>query len=806
MAESQKGNSACTDPQKKKSPLDEEIGNEFLNSWKTLSTVGDEPMDFNFDTVSSGKKKTFNFDNLDMDFNLDGDFDKLASFKVDMPELDFSSPCKNTAKSKESSKGDSSSGNHRGKRDCFNFSFEFNDLDNFNFGPTLTEGEKTPAKNLDSKGPDSDRIEHQGAEVDPAKVDEEIHQGSKANRAGVDDGKNQGLKVNPAGGADGGKYQRIKVNPADFDDGQTDKLLASDNTTTSVVETTVNGEGTGISSSDKFPSRYRNIEDLVVTHGSKSLPEKTISASSEEADQQSQSLEKTMPTVPYAQKARHILPVQAVDGNDFTQDAESSIQAGVLATKENSECNLEHNVSDRVIVGGSNHENSQLKNSAASWTSGSESIRGEIEKSYSERPAGNVTETGPMPDELDLEATCAASHLQERLHECKADKDIQKSTLKVLVPLKSSCSAPIVDKAIPTKEKDSGVVRSKFLKSSKEIEPQLCQPPSAGLKVSSFSSKGISSLCPANGKSFNREGFNVHGAQSQRKLTGTNSLSMELKKEETALPGSEKNVKNLCNISSNVNPASSTDRATKSNTPASAAVVSSIGSTWNSKLISLEGLKAGKGMPDLSSLKISRTLGVNKDQSNSVLKREISSLRNSEKNMEVQGFTASKIVHPIVSAERETLPVPSLKRKTSEASNENLQQLNPRKRLSQSPSESRNLKETSESTVEEEPESDPINVLRNHPHSGLELPQQLSMEEQNISLAMENDGNVAKAEAYAKELEDICSMLKKKHEEAKEILVRAIVNNNSLLMLNHPMFDEKISFTAIICSTSWLLL
>jgi hypothetical protein len=40
----------------------------------------------------------------------------------------------------------------------------------------------------------------------------------------------------------------------------------------------------------------------------------------------------------------------------------------------------------------------------------------------------------------------------------------------------------------------------------------------------------------------------------------------------------------------------------------------------------------------------------------------------------------------------------------------------------------------------------------------------------------------------------ICNMLKKKHEEAKEIMVRAIVTNNSLLMLNHPMFDEKISF------------
>lgn len=43
-------------------------------------------------------------------------------------------------------------------------------------------------------------------------------------------------------------------------------------------------------------------------------------------------------------------------------------------------------------------------------------------------------------------------------------------------------------------------------------------------------------------------------------------------------------------------------------------------------------------------------------------------------------------------------------------------------------------------------------------------------------------------------------MLKKKHEEAKELLVRAIVSNNNLLILNHPMFEEKISFKTIASS------
>ncbi|RZR78260.1 hypothetical protein BHM03_00003540, partial [Ensete ventricosum] len=44
----------------------------------------------------------------------------------------------------------------------------------------------------------------------------------------------------------------------------------------------------------------------------------------------------------------------------------------------------------------------------------------------------------------------------------------------------------------------------------------------------------------------------------------------------------------------------------------------------------------------------------------------------------------------------------------------------------------------------------------------------------------------------------LCNMLKKKHDEAKEVLVRAVVNNNKLLMLSHPMIEEKISFVLVL--------
>ena len=62
-----------------------------------------------------------------MDFNLDGDFDKLSSFKVDMSDLDFSCSPKNAAKPKGRSGEECSSGNHKGKKDGFNFSFDFSE-------------------------------------------------------------------------------------------------------------------------------------------------------------------------------------------------------------------------------------------------------------------------------------------------------------------------------------------------------------------------------------------------------------------------------------------------------------------------------------------------------------------------------------------------------------------------------------------------------------------------------------------------------------------------------------------------------
>lgn len=102
MTELKKGTSSV-DPKEKGSLLveaDDGIGKEFLSSWKSTSMMEDVALDFGLETVPKGNKKAFDFGKFDMDFNLDGDFGNLSSFKVDMPDLDFSSPSKSTAKKK----------------------------------------------------------------------------------------------------------------------------------------------------------------------------------------------------------------------------------------------------------------------------------------------------------------------------------------------------------------------------------------------------------------------------------------------------------------------------------------------------------------------------------------------------------------------------------------------------------------------------------------------------------------------------------------------------------------------------------
>ncbi|VVA36076.1 PREDICTED: At4g18490 [Prunus dulcis] len=769
MAESKKATSSSVNPKEKSSLLDEEIGNEFLSSWKSMSVMEDDGMDFSFDTVSKGKKKVFDFEKLDMDFNLDGDFNKLSSFKMDMPDLDFSSPPKKSAKT-ERSEEEPSRGNRQGKQDRFKFSFDFNELDNFDFDSSLKKSENSCNKNRDSsKEVVSDRIGSQNSKIDLAE----------------------------------------EISTLDGD---------SERVATSKVDTTLLASGNGNSMNDDCASKSETSENLELPYGPMS-PEKVMTKRVEESDQEIHLSEKAMPTEPYANQATHDLPHQLVGGDDSNGD--TFFEGKNDITTVNTFSSGKEDVNEKMPTrDGPDHEDLPLKDSSPMNIAGSGSNNSGRSKSGSDILTENFE---PAIDDSDLEDNSNTLVSKETPHNIKSMKEDQNSTGKLPLSMQGSESA--VDEVTLTNKIKTRHFHSNVSKRLEEAGSQLCQPSLKGAKSLSSGIKRIGSmhLHPAIEQGVGgiandaqigskliaapvlvdretkvkhvipgREDFNSAGVLNKAKLVGSSLLcNKEVTEREPVLgSGQRKSLNDLRHAeisSSQASPSSSSEKTSEPSAQTcvnSKFMLSSLESMRNTKIITAEGNKlftdkTAKKKTELSTLNISKNIGGKKVSFNAASQKEVKSL-SSEKHMEVQGNVELKTAKIVDRSEKQMPPNLSLKRKTFEGSDSGLASLKPLKRLSHSPSEIRNVTEPSKRVVEEQVyiheshlETKTKSTLDDHPTSGLGSPCSNAMELEIHSI-MENDGNVEKAEAYTKELEDICNMLKKKHEEAKELLVRAV--------------------------------
>ncbi|XP_062028285.1 uncharacterized protein At4g18490-like isoform X2 [Rosa rugosa] len=739
MAEPSKGKSSSADQKKKSSFLDEEIGDDFLSSWKSMSVMKDDGMDFSFDTGAKSKKKVFDFDKLDMDFNLDGDFNKISSFKmdmsdfdfssppkkdaktkeVDMSDLDLSSPPKKAAKTKERSEEEPSTGSRQGKQDHFKFSFDFNELDSFDLDSTLSRREKS-SKNQDS----SKEVVSDGAGCEGSKVD--LAEGiSKL------DGVSETVATS--------KIDTVLVDP-----GNTNSM----NDCASESETSGNFE---------LPPGPRCQEQI-------------MSESIEESNQQSDVPEEAMSIESYAEQTTHDLPAELVVDSDG--------DAGVDGKN------------DKMLIGdGPNHEDSPLKNSSpldiGSLGSGDRSMSGSDTLTENDEPAkGN----------LDNGEALATLVSRKTSHDIKSIKGTQNSTLKL--PLSTQASESTVGKVTPRKESGAAELCSKISKRLDDTGPRLYQPPLIGAKslLSGNNKIGSMYLNPVIEKG---EDSDSEGVPNGTKLVGSPQLCDKEVTEREPVVGSEQR-KNLKDLRVQVSPSSSTEKTSK---PSSQSVkpnimLPSVQPLRNSKIITSEGNKRCPDKPaqkktNMSSWIFSKNIGGNKLSLNAAPQKEVKSQGSSEKNKELQGNVETETRKIVDGSEKMPQNLP-LKRKTFEGLNPGLASLKPLKRLSLSPRETRNFTEPSKGTVEQVcTHENHLEIKTKSPSSRLGSPCMVNLMELELP-SMETDENVEKAEAYTKELEDICNMLKKKHEEAKEILVRAVVNNNNLLMLNHPIYEAKI--------------
>ncbi|XP_050895995.1 uncharacterized protein At4g18490 isoform X5 [Lathyrus oleraceus] len=758
MTEEQK-ESPPKDFKKKKSLLDDDFGTEFLGSWKPMSMADDDAMDFSFGTVSKSKKKIFDFEKMDMNFDLDTAFGKISSFKVDMSDLDFTCPPKKSSQSTDK-KGEASCAKG-GKQDGFNFSFDFNELDSFNLNSNLLKVDNSNDDNyLRKKG-----------------VTAEGNNSEDAKKPNIND-DDRGVRSSS--------------------DNKTTKPRASERLETVNTETSVGNLGNLVSRQDISVSKFSSSQNLDTEVKNQTSDISKIT-SMKEMDQEKGLSEETKSTKSKSEQVIDKVPSQSVSQSDSEQDTISekhtkvslSGTRGINVTADKQVVNGKATFVDSDVV------DLQLEHSSLPLTTESDGIVREAinlgsiaeEVSNDTQPENSYSSSGNITKFDSLKKNSCDNSIREN----------KRTALEC--HLGTASSNPIVDKVTLMKDKDLQVKKSNIV-SMLENKRSLKNPSST-----SGTKSLVSFDCKKNAD------IHLRSIAQERNNFKSNETKFGSKMESDSLLGSSKVIRDApaflgskddpksCNASSQVNPCSLTEKTAKITTQISLSSqpeASSKESFQKSKITHIEGnklssFKACKITPAFSSVKTSRNIGANSVLEMSLHQKEANSLASSEQRKETQAILASNGGHLTDSGDNQKASARFLKRKSIEISEEDLTSLRPLKCLPQSPIKSRNESKESSGKVEQV-ERKPNDLAHYDSTSGPESPSEIKVTEVEIpdSVLMEDNGNVEKAEAYMKELENICNMLKKRHEEAKELLVRAVVNNNNLLMLNHPIYEEKI--------------
>ncbi|GMH15881.1 hypothetical protein Nepgr_017722 [Nepenthes gracilis] len=799
MEESEKG--ASTSKKKEKmSLLDEDISKEFLSSWKSISVTDDDS--FNFDTVTKGNKKAYDFGKLDMDFSLEGELDMISSFKVDMPGLDFSAPSK---KSTGRSEWKSVEGNHQGKQDSVSPGFYFNELDDFFLESPLNKG--------GNKSNKEEGGEEFGYSNKNECCDSEIQ---------LDD-DNGALKATI-----------------------TKKTSELEDAGKSASEILISSQDDLYFTHGNNPSKSANLLDKVESMGVQICDEKTLTVTAQETDQLCHIAEKTSPKLSYcrpkeedqshlankttskqssAKLKTHDVSVQTLSGNHSTQ-AVISEQMVACSLDEKLDDGSYNIVDDLASYPG----NMMLKDASSEQTTKSKNLTSKMSELRSYDIQGKMDCSRKVKGDLDTSATkvsrmmphetysgaenqIATSKLVQALVGRSLLKDNASAISQSKIPVAQDKSYSSLNQAFPARTKLATLGRNKL--------ETVCLGSAAGSKQNDIKLTGnpIPHASKGNSAPHSSEGNTKDHVASRERCHGaaekiSDKLGVNSKTHDgqmtnhgPVLFGSEKNLKDDKSCGLEVQSSISLEWVNKhsyQDCEKLKPTKSSIKSIQNLKVSPIEGSKltfvrAGmKMLPDLSRMKSSRTIIAEKNHpASSTGREETKSLGNSDKIY--KSHMNSNMCHSIGTVNQASI-TPSFKRKTSEASDTCHVTLPSPKRLIAG--DNRGFKEVSKEVVEEAQTGEHL-FDRSAKHvsddlliSTFDLPCAANVVELGMPLSIKSDINVQKAEAFTKGLEDLCSTLERQHEEAKELLVRAIVNDNNLLLLNHPIYQPKIILPA----------
>ncbi|XP_022142074.1 uncharacterized protein At4g18490 isoform X2 [Momordica charantia] len=627
----------------------------------------------------------------DVDFNLDGSFEKLSSFKMDMSDLEFSCSPKKTEKARSSGKEESPNENLQKDIDSLNFSFDFKELDSFDVGKSLQNGERSCNRKQDTRAVCSSRVDLAASNIHIAEENTAID--------------NSITKILPASG----KETSSKVQ--NFQGGRGE--LESE-----VVDGTSHEAINAVQTTNKEEQLEKGC-----------LSEKEVSKSSN--------------------LAIHDVPIKCIARN-YAPECTSEPQPDIRTTSGELRVvsGVTENVTDEIIDSDVTCcKNLPQKDLSPIILCAPESNHTEEDKSECSTPNEVVDKIQLAEVRLDLRDRSNSDVQRKLLPDPQEIRENRNLNLKLpTIPL---CrGTPVRKVTVKEREIDGNSSTSRTDVVSK---PQLHQSSPISTKLFTLGKNRIdvSNQTPATG-----DGARVTPSNSCVKTTTQTHCNSELLKLSTVPSQSLKII-----------------------------------SAQESKLRSI---KSSLIFPNLSSLKTSWAFGGKQILSSTGREKERKSGDSEQTTEAGQRSKRLDIGYCTENAEKQNLLISNMKRKALEESNADSMLLKPLKRLSVSPIGFRNSKEPLEKKIEEQVEGMTSNASHDHIASSIENPHVPNTMELEISLDLENDRNVEKADAYSRELEDICNMLRKKHDEAKEMLVRVIVNNSNLLMLNHPIFEDKI--------------
>ncbi|CAL9225946.1 unnamed protein product [Arabidopsis halleri] len=753
---------SSTDTQEKDLMLDKDMEKD---TWNFKSMTDDDPMDFGFDSPAKNKKNAFK---LDMGFDLDGDFG--SSFKMDMPDFDFSSPAKKTTKTKESS-DDKPSGNSKQKKNPFAFSYNFDArLDDFDLGSSPPKkGSKTTTKTMDCEEISASRKIDKSDDLDfgldlpitrqaPSKANTDVQAKASAEK------ENQYSKT-------------------------TDTMVVNKSTDSNQAALESMGDFEAVESPQGSRKKTSQTHTMCVQPQSvDTSPLKTSCSMVEEMDEPCPSNETVAPSPLHASEIAHTAVYR-----ETSPDIHELCRSG---TKE--DCPRDPENANKKMI--STMESSYEKIEQISPSISSQLCSDKIEHQQEEMSTDTQAEIQDNTKGAlcDPDAGHSLTTLSGKISPGKISPGTRPSqTAKVQdlsekLPLDPSHSMPGLNNLRAMQNKDSGLIRSRFFKKPEKPESHVLESSPIQTEIQPVTRENIgSSLNPTNDRSISHE-KNIHKAHSNAKTVENVAGQMDYLKLQAKNTIREKSILQI-NISSKLDASSLTQKLSKH-------LSSGAESLQKPKMISLERPKLGNITADLRAVKTQRTIGVNKDQPSSAVQPELSSSISKERNTEAPVKKSSEIHHLVPRDKIQIQHCPSsLKRKALDEDTDRSLKPQP-KRFSMSPRENRNGEELTHRDVQGKFSSQESRIDNSTTKEPVKESPQTKSHYQNINMAnleipiTENADNIEKAEAYTKELDNICNILKKKHEEAKELLVRAVVNNNKLLMLNHPLYEDQISF------------